>query len=130
MIRYFLHIKISLIQIKSMEYAIKQVRLAMPIDAFKTATVDREKEFTCYSSVEKDLDIKVFFTDPYSSWQIGSNENSNGLIREFYPKKTDLAVIENEELVKNLFLINNRPRKCLGWKSPIQAFLHKVLHLT
>ncbi|NFF81623.1 IS30 family transposase [Clostridium botulinum] len=128
--RLYTAIKIPNRTAKSMEYAIKQVRLAMPIDAFKTATVDRGKEFACYSSVEKDLDIKVFFADPYSSWQRGSNENSNGLIREFYPKKTDLAVIENEELVKNLFLINNRPRKCLGWKSPIQAFLHEVSHLT
>lgn len=128
--RLYTAIKIPDRTAKSMEYAIKQVRLAMPIDAFKTATVDRGKEFACYSNVEKDLDIKVFFADPYSSWQRGSNENSNGLIREFYPKKTDLAVIENEELVKNLFLINNRPRKCLGWKSPIQAFLHEVSHLT
>lgn len=113
-----------------MEYAIRQVRLAMPIAAFKTATVDSGKEFACYSKVEKDLNIEVFFADPYSSWQRGSNENSNGLIREFYPKKTALSVIENEELVKNLFLINNRPRKCLGWKSPIQEFLHEVSHLT
>lgn len=128
--RLYTAIKIPDRTAASMEYAIRQVRLAMPIDAFKTATVDRGKEFACYSNVEKDLDIKVFFADPYSSWQRGSNENSNGLIREFYPKKTDLSIIENEKLVKNLFLINNRPRKCLGWKSPIQAFLHEVSHLT
>ena len=90
----------------------------------------RGREFACYSVIEKGLGIKIYFADPYSSWQRGSNENSNGLLREFYPKKTDLAIIKNEELVKNLFLINNRPRKCLGWKSSSQVFLHEVSHLT
>ncbi len=58
------------------------------------------------------------------------NENSNGLLRESYAKKTDLASVRQEDLTHNLFLINSRPRKCLGWKSPIQVFLHEVAHLT
>jgi transposase, IS30 family len=114
----------------SMAQAIRHLYSVLPKAAFKTATVDRGREFACYSIIEKGLGIKIYFADPYSSWQRGSNENSNGLLREFYPKKTDLAKIENEELVKNLFLINNRPRKCLGWKSASQVFLHEVSHLT
>ncbi|RFU60180.1 IS30 family transposase [Bacillus sp. V59.32b] len=61
------------------------------------------KEFACYSTVEDDLKIKVSFADPYSSWQRGSNENANGLLREFFPKPTDLAQITKEEVLKRTF---------------------------
>ena len=114
----------------SMKKAITQIYRALPPASFKTGTTDRGKEFACYNAVKEDLDLTLYFADPYCSWQRGSNENSNGLLREFYPKKTDLALISEEELTQNLYLINNRPRKCLGWKSPIQVFLHEVAHLT
>ena len=114
----------------SMEMAICQLHAALPVGAFKTGTTDRGKEFACYHSIENKLGLPLFFADPYSSWQRGSNENANGLFREFYPKKTNLALVDNCKLTHNLFLINNRPRKCLGWKSPIQVFLHEVAHLT
>jgi IS30 family transposase len=113
----------------SMEKAICQLHGVLPAGAFKTGTTDRGKEFACYHSIENNLGLPLYFADPYSSWQRGSNENSNGLLREFYPKKTDLALIDQHELVQNLFLINSRPRKCLDWKSPIQVFLHEVAHL-
>ena len=114
----------------SMEKAICQLHGVLPVGAFKTGTTDRGKEFACYHSVENNLGIALYFADPYSSWQRGSNENSNGLLREFYPKRTNLSLVEQEELTRNLILINNRPRKCLGWKSSIQVFLHEVAHLT
>lgn len=128
--RLYIAIKIPDRTSESMKKAIIQVKKALPKNAFKTATVDRGKEFACYADMEKELGIDVYFADSYSSWQRGSNENSNGLIRDFYPKKTDLAKVDNDELVKNLFIINSRPRKCLGWKTPIQCFLEEVLHLT
>ena len=114
----------------SMEKAICQLYYSLPEKSLKTATSDRGKEFACYKNIKKQFDLTIYFADPYSSWQRGSNENSNGLLREFYPKKTDLSSIHQSELTKNLFLINSRPRKCLGWKSPIQVFLHEVSHLT
>lgn len=113
----------------SMEKAICQLYRSLPTGAFKTGTTDRGKEFACYNSIEKKLGLPLYFADPYSSWQRGSNENSNGLLREFYPKKTNLSLVDQHELIHNLILINNRPRKCLGWKSPIQVFLHEVAHL-
>ena len=113
----------------SMEKAITQVRTAMHVNAFKTATTDRGKEFACHESVREKLGLALYFADPYCSWQRGSNENANGLLREFYPKKTDLAKVDEKNLIENLFLINSRPRKCLGWKTPIQVFLHEVSHL-
>ena len=114
----------------SMEKAIYQLHGTLPAGAFKTGTTDRCKEFACYRSIEENLKLPLYFADPYSSWQRGSNENSNGLLREFYPKKTDLAQVDEKQLIHCLFLINSRPRKCLGWKSPIQVFLHEVAHLT
>jgi len=128
--RLYTAIKITDRTATSMERAIKRLHAILPKNAFITATVDRGKEFACYSNIERDIDLPVFFADPYSSWQRGSNENSNGLLREFYPKKTDLAFVDEEKLMINLFLINSRPRKCLDWKSPIQMFLHEVSHLT
>jgi len=113
-----------------MQAAISQPYHTLPKGAFKTGTTDRGKEFACYSKVETELGLPLYFADAYSSWQRGSNENSNGLLREFYPKKTDLAKVDQKNLSHNLFLINSRPRKCLGWKSPIQVFLHEVAHLT
>nr|WP_229523293.1 IS30 family transposase [Paenibacillus farraposensis] len=85
--------------------------------SFQTATGDRGKEFACYANLEATHDVQIYFADPYSSWQRGSNENANGLLREFFPKGTDLAQITDEALWKALHLINHRPRKCLGWKT-------------
>jgi len=113
----------------SMENAIIQVRSAMPANAFKTATTDRGKEFACYQSVKDKTGLTLYFADPYCSWQRGSNENANGLLREFYPKRADLATVDEKQLIENLFRINSRPRKCLAWRTPIQVFLHEVSHL-
>ena len=105
----------------SMLKAIKKLVKVLPKKALKTFTTDRGKEFACYKEVEK-LNIKVYFADAYAAWQRGSNENSNGLLREYYPKKTDLGKISNDDLIKKLILLNNRPRKCLNWKTPFQVF--------
>jgi len=114
----------------SMQTAITTLYNTLPKGAFKTGTTDRGKDFACCTAIKEQLGLTLYFADAYSSWQRGSNENSNGLLREFYPKKTDLSLVRQDELTHNLFLINSRPRKCLGWKSPIQVFLHEVAHLT
>ena len=128
--RLYTALKIGDRSAASMQAAISQLYHTLPKGAFKTGTTDRGKEFACYCNVQEELNLTLYFADAYSSWQRGSNENSNGLLREFYPKKTDLAKVCPQELTRNLFLINNRPRKCLAWKSPIQVFLHEVAHLT
>ena len=114
----------------SMQTAITQLYNILPTGAFKTGTTDRGKEFACCTAIQEQLGLTLYFADAYSSWQRGSNENSNGLLREFYPKKTNLALVSQVDLTHNLFPINSRPRKCLAWKSPIQVFLHEVAHLT
>ena len=127
--RMYMAVKMKDRTSKSMENAIKSVCNKLPSGAFQTVTVDRGVEFACYSSIEKQLKIPVYFSDPYSSWQRGSNENANGLLREFFPKKTDLAKVHSESLVHALYLISNRPRKCLGWQTSYEAFRDELSHL-
>lgn len=128
--RLYTALKIADRSAASMHKAISQLYHTLPKGSFKTGTTDRGKEFACYGMIQDELELPLYFADAYSSWQRGSNENSNGLLREFYPKTTDLAWVTQEELTHNLFLINSRPRKCFGWKTPIQVFLHELAHLT
>ncbi|MGO4549466.1 IS30 family transposase, partial [Paenibacillus sp. 2TAB23] len=113
----------------SMEVAFGVVLSQYPHGTFETATTDRGKEFACYASLEAVQNMKVYFADPYSSWQRGSNENANGLLREFFPKGHDFASVTDEQLADAIRLINNRPRKCLGWRSAHEAFMEEVSHL-
>lgn len=88
----------------------------------KTLTVDRGKEFAGYVDLESDLKVNVYFADHYSSWQRGTNENTNGLIREFFSKKFDFSTITQKEVDIVKCYLNNRPRKCLGYKTPLEVF--------
>ena len=127
--RFYVAIKIENRSATEMYRAISELYKLFPKDTFKTYMVDRGKEFACYSKVEADLKVPVYFADAYSSWQRGSNENANGLLREFFPKKTDLARVSDEEINEALCLINHRPRKCLGWKTSFELFHEKLSHL-
>ena len=96
----------------------------------KTFTVDRGKEFANYNEIENRLNIDVYFADPYSSWQRGTNENINGLLREYFPKKQDLTEIKPSLIRDKTLILNQRPRKCLNWKSPFEVYFDISLHLT
>ncbi|MBD3279776.1 MAG: IS30 family transposase [Candidatus Pacebacteria bacterium] len=91
---------------------------SLPLKAKKTTTVDNGKEFVKH----KQFGLSVYFADPYSSWQRGSNEYHNGLIRRYLPKRTDLSKVTQKELGDIIQEINNRPRKCLGFYTPQEAF--------
>ena len=118
--RFYLAFKIPDRTAKSMFSAIEQLCKLFPKEALKTFTSDRGKEFACYPLVEN-LGISFFFADTYSSWQRGNNENANGLLRKYSPKKTDLAAISDETLNKALYDINHRPRKCLAYRTAYEA---------
>jgi len=86
----------------------------------KSITLDNGSEFANFRQIEKNHNTTIYFADPHSPWQRGSNENINGLIRFFFPKGTDFLNVSDAHLDWVVSLINNRPRKCLGWLSPIE----------
>lgn len=127
--RFYQAIKMPNRTALSMEIAFGVLAGQYPKSVIQTATADRGKEFACHGALEKLHGVDVYFADPYSSWQRGSNENANGLLREFFPKGYNFAQVTDAELGRALDLINNRPRKCLGWKSTHESFQDELLHL-
>jgi IS30 family transposase len=98
----------------------------LPGKARLTLTLDNGKEFANHEVLAREAGIDVFFANPYHSWERGTNENTNGLIRRLYPKKSSFADIGDEELRRIDSFLNDRPRKCLGWmtsREKMAAFL-------
>ncbi len=88
-----------------------------------SVSLDNGSEFALFRELEKDLEAPVFFARPHAPWQRGSNENLNGLLRFFFPKGCNFLSISVQHLQDVVDLINSRPRKCLGWRSPKEIFL-------
>lgn len=111
----------------------KVIMLFADIDKkhIRSITPDRGKEFIQHERMTEALDgVKFYFADPHSPWQRGTNENTNGLLREYFPKSFDFDQYSDEMIKLLIDRLNLRPRKCLGWKSPFEVFFNKVLHLT
>ena len=127
--RFYIAVKMEDRTKDSMFLAISSLYNTLTSKLLKTFTVDRGKEFACYEQVETKFGIPIYFADAYAAWQRGTNENSNGLLREFFPKKTDLAQVTLDKLREVLMLINNRPRKCLEFKTPFDMLKHEIRKL-
>nr|WP_311772051.1 IS30 family transposase [Enterococcus faecalis] len=96
----------------------------------KTVTPDRGKEFSQHSRITLELNgTKVYFPDPHAPWQRCTNENTNGLLREYSPKGEDISGIFNSQIQEWANKLNTRPRKCLNWKTPYEVFFNESLHL-
>ena len=85
-------------------------------------TYDRGKEMTIHEELAKILKIQVYFADPYSPWQRGCNENTNGLIRQYLPKGLDLSEFSPTHLNQIAMSLNTRPRKCLDFQTPLEVY--------
>ena len=94
-------------------------RLRVPVE---TITLDNGSEFALFRDIERDLKTEIYFADPHSPWQRGLNESTNGMLRFFFPKGTNFLKVSDAELQRVVNLINNRPRKCLGYLSPSDFF--------
>lgn len=101
----------------------------LPGQLRQTLTWDRGKELAAHAQFTFDTGTKVFFADPHSPWQRPTNENTNGVLRQYFPKGTDLSRWSAEDLEAVALTVNNRPRKVLDWKTPAEVFaqqLHSV----
>ena len=97
--------------------AFEMMELPIPVE---TLTLDNGAEFAGFLDIEKDLDTTIYFTDRHAPWQRGLNENTNDLIRFFFPKGTNFLLVTDEEVAEVVRLINSRPRKCLDYLSPLE----------
>lgn len=92
------------------------------VDFVLTVTFDNGKEFSQHKTLSEKLCAVVFFAKPYHSWERGLNENTNGLVRQYFPKRIPFDTISNNELQIVVKKLNDRPRKCLGYKTPFEVF--------
>jgi IS30 family transposase len=98
----------------------------LPVALRKSMTYDRGSEMACHPELARRLKIDIWFCDPHAPWQRGSNENTNGLLRQFMPKGTDLSDASQTWLNDVAALMNNRPRKTLGWRTPAEAMADEI----
>jgi IS30 family transposase len=87
-----------------------------------TITSDNGKEFAEHERIAKNLEADIYFAHPYAAWERGTNENSNGLVRQYFPKGRDFTTITEEETIMAQTRLNNRPRKCLDFDTPYEVF--------
>lgn len=87
----------------------------------RTMTPDNGKEFADFAAIERGLELKVYFANPHAPWERGANENTNGLLRDFFPKGADFRKITHARLAHVQQMLNNRPRKCLDYRTPIEV---------
>ena len=106
----------------TMKNALAATMGTLPKQLRRSLTWDRGKELSAHTAFKVETGIPVFFADPHSPWQRGTNENTNGLLRQYFPKGTDLSRWNANEIEAVAATLNSRPRKTLGWKTPAEAF--------
>jgi len=92
-------------------------------------TYDNGKEFALHQQIAEKLNADGYFAHPYHSWERALNENTNGLIRRYFPKGKDISNVSDEDIKTAMDKINNRPRKCLDFKTPNQVFWDLILNV-
>jgi IS30 family transposase len=113
----------------TMKNALAATITTLPEQLRRSLTWDRGKEMSAHAQFKVETGIPVYFADPQSPWQRGTNENTNGLLRQYFPKGTDLSRWSAEEIEAVAATLNDRPRKTLGWKTPAEALNEQLVSL-
>jgi len=123
---YLLLGKVPNLQAATVRQAAARRYATTPPALRKSLTLDNGKEFAEHEQLEVEAALRIYFAKPYSAWQRGTNENTNGLIRQFFPKGTDLANISEHRFTKVQQLLNDRPRKRLGYRTPNEVLASRL----
>jgi transposase, IS30 family len=123
---YLLLAKVPNLQAATVRQAAAGRYATTPPALRKSLTLDNGKEFAEHEQLELEAALRIYFAKPYSAWQRGTNENTNGLVRQFFPKGTDLANIPEQRFTRVQQLLNDRPRKRLGYRSPNEVLASRL----
>jgi transposase, IS30 family len=118
---------VTMISALTMTNALSQTITTLPEELRWSLTRDRGKELSAHAQFSIASGVKVYFADPKSPWQRGTNENTNDLLRQYFPKGTDLSRWNAQEIAAIAHTLNTRPRKTLAWKTPAEAFSEHLL---
>jgi IS30 family transposase len=119
--RYLLLGRVGNLRAATVRQSVAELYGTTPPPLRKTLTLDNGKEFAEHQQLEADACLKTYFAKAYCAWQRGTNENTNRLIRQFFPKGTHLASIPKPRFTRVQQLLNDRPRKCLGYRTPLEV---------
>jgi IS30 family transposase len=125
--RYTAAVKVSDKSVETVNRAICAMMRQLPPQKVKTMTFDNGKEFAGFKDLERALGIRCYFAHPYHRWERGTHENTNGLLRQFFPKGMDFSAVTQADIDKAVALLNNRPRKCLTYRTPTAVFWSKPM---
>lgn len=120
--RFLISRKVDLCAAEPVAQKLRQSLRRLPADKRHSLTLDNGREFARPTELARRLRLDVFFAHPYHSWERGTNENTNGLLRQYLPKGTDLAEVTPEQLHACVWQLNHRPRKCLDYQTPFEVF--------
>jgi len=123
---YLLLGKVPALQAATVRQTAAELYRTTPPKLRKTLTLDNGKEFAEHERLTEEAALKIYFAKPYCAWQRGTNENTNGLVRQFFPKGTDLVGIPNHRFTKVQQLLNDRPRKRLGYRTPNEVLASRL----
>jgi len=124
--RYLIARKLNACAAEPVALQLQRTLRRLPASKRRSLTLDNGREFARPRQLERKLDLPIYFAHPYHSWERGTNENTNGLLRQYLPKGTDLTEVTEAQLRSYVHQLNHRPRKCLGYRSPFQVFHDKV----
>lgn len=123
--RYLIARKVKTCASEPVAERLHQTIRKLPASKRHTLTLDNGREFARPVELERRLSVWIFFAHPYHAWERGTNENTNGLLRQYMPKSSDLSLVTPSQLRSYVLALNHRPRKCLGYLSPFEVFHHR-----